>query len=51
MAKKRKYSGFGKIGRKKAKAKKGKGHVPLKILEKRLGKLTRIVKSRGGHAK
>lgn len=50
MAKKRKYSGFGKIGRKKSK-KKAKGHVPLKILEKRLGKLTRIVKSRGGKAK
>lgn len=50
MAKKRKYSGFGKIGRKKAKT-KAKGHVPLKILEKRLGKLTRIVKSRGGKAK
>lgn len=35
--------------RKKAKTtKKSKGHVPLKILEKRLTKLARLVKSRGG---
>lgn len=31
-------------------AKKHKGHVPLKILEKRLAKLARVVQSRGGHA-
>lgn len=49
MAKKHKYYGFG--GGPKRKKAKSKGHVPLKILEKRLGKLTRIVKSRGGHAK
>ena len=39
-----------KKSRKKS-SKKSKGHIPLKILEKRLGRLTRIVKSRGGHAK
>ena len=50
--KKSKMSGFGNIGRKKKGRKsKAKGHVPLPILEKRLGKLSRIVKSRGGHAK
>ncbi len=29
-------------------AKKGKGHVPLDILEKRYQKLGRIIKERGG---
>lgn len=39
-----------KKSRKKARKSRAKGHVPLKILEKRLGRLNRIVKSRGGHA-
>lgn len=37
--------------KKKGRKSKAKGHIPLPILEKRLGKLSRIVKSRGGHAK
>ena len=47
MAKKRK-----KRGKKhsKKRAKKSKGKVPLKILERRLGRLNGIVKSRGGAA-
>lgn len=36
------------MAKKKVKAAKKKGHVPLPILKKRLAKLERIVKSRGG---
>ncbi len=36
--------------RTKKKTRKGKGQVPLKLLEKRLGKLNGIVKRRGGDA-
>lgn len=41
------YKGPLRIGPQKRK-KKGKGQVPLQILEERLGKLSRIVKKRGG---
>lgn len=41
-----KGKGKGKRGGAKAKSK----HIPLKILEKRLGKLNSVVKSRGGDA-
>lgn len=43
MAKKRKKS----VKRKKA-GRKSKGHIPLKILEKRAKRLNAIVKGRGG---
>lgn len=46
MAKRRKA----RKGKARRKTRKAKGHVPLKILEKRLGKLNRVVKSRGGDA-
>ena len=39
---------FGPIFSKKHAGKRAKGHVPLKILERRLAKLHRIVASRGG---
>ncbi len=53
MAKRRKKAGRKKARRKGGRRKKashrsGKGKIPLKILERRLGKLARIVKSRGG---
>lgn len=35
----------------KRKARKGKGRVPLKILERRAVKLVKIVRSRGGKVK
>lgn len=44
MAKRRKKARKGKARR----SRKAKGHVPLKILEKRLGRLARIVKTRHG---
>jgi hypothetical protein len=47
MAKKRKKAGKKKAARRKG-TKKAKGHIPLKILERRQKKLTAIVKSRGG---
>lgn len=34
--------------KRRRKSRKGKGHVPLKVLEKRLKHLMHIVKSRGG---
>lgn len=37
-----------KGARKKGKSRKGKGHIPLDVLEKRARKLNRIVTSRGG---
>ena len=37
-------------GRRKTTAKRGKGKVPLKILEKRLKKMNSIVKTRKGKA-
>jgi len=43
--KKRSRKGAKKAGRKHG---KGKGHIPLPILEKRLRRLARIVASRGG---
>lgn len=45
----RKGSKGGRKGGKGSAAKKSK-HIPLKILEKRLGKLNSVVKSRGGDA-
>ncbi len=55
MAKKRrKKAGKRKTSRRKGGRKKASrrgGHIPLNILEKRLVKLHRIVKSRGGKAK
>lgn len=46
MAKKKKRRK--KKGSRRKKKTRRSNHVPLKILEKRLGKLTRVVKSRGG---
>lgn len=52
MAKKRRKKASRKGGRKKSgrrkKTRSAKGKIPLKILERRLGKLARIVRSRGG---
>lgn len=50
MARRRKKRSTSKSKRSKAKSKRrsGKGQVPLKILEKRLGRLNAIVKKRGG---
>jgi hypothetical protein len=50
MAKKKSRKKAGRRGGTKRKAaRKAKGHIPLKILEKRQKRLTSIVKSRGGH--
>jgi len=49
MAKRRRKKARRKGGRrKKAHRRAHKGKIPLKILERRLGKLARIVRSRGG---
>ena len=48
-AKRRAKTGKRKSGkRRKTSGRKAKGHIPLKILEKRQKRLTAIVKSRGG---
>ncbi len=49
MAKKKSRKKAGRKSSGRRKAKKAKGHIPLKILEKRQKRLTAIVKSRGGH--
>lgn len=49
MSKKKSRKKTGRKGGTKRKAaRKAKGHIPLKILEKRQKRLTSIVKSRGG---
>lgn len=48
MAKKKSRKKAGRKGTKRKAARKAKGHIPLKLLEKRQKRLTSIVKSRGG---